>query len=308
VAAIHAAGTLHRDLKPTNILLDAELRPRIADLGLSVLWRQDEPSKREIVGTPAYMAPEIAFADRFDSAHRSRADVYSLGCIAYELITGEPPFGKPLANSGPTATLLQHMMGEVRAPSSVGDCSSPELDHVILRAISRDPAKRTPSVDALRRDLAAARANRREPVRILVADDNDEFRYAIATVLELGFPGAEVECVSDGGKALEAFDRCHPSVLIVDVRMPVLDGFQVTEFIRTKRDPSSAIPIIVLTASEGSTEWKRLSAMGADRFLVKPIVAEDLMATVRQCLLERTSRPPRETPLPGVHGVAHAVR
>ncbi len=298
VAAIHAAGTVHRDLKPTNILLDADLRPRIADLGLAVLWRQDEASKRELVGTPAYMAPEIAFADQFESAHRSRADVYSLGCIAYELVTGEAPYGKLPEGSGPTATLLQHMMGEVKPPSSVGDCSSPELDHVILRALSKDPAKRTPTVEALRHDLAAARLNRREPVRILVADADDDFRNAVAGVLEQGFPGAEVECVADGRRALEAFDRCHPSVLIIDARLPVLDAFDVTEFIRTERAPSSAIPIIVLAASDGPSEWKRLSAIGADRFLVKPIIAEDIVATVRQCLLERTSRPPRETPLP----------
>jgi len=298
VAAIHAAGTVHRDIKPTNVLLDAELRPRIADLGLAALRREAQPSKRELVGTPAYMAPEIVFADRFDPAHRSSADVYSLGCIAYELVTGEPPF----ASRGAAAeTLMQHMTEEVRVPSSVCACSSPELDHAILRALAKDPADRTPTVDALRRDLSAARRGLREPVRILVADDDADFRDSVALELENGFPDAEVECVADGQKAVDAFDRSHPSVMLIDLRMPGLDGFQLTEFVRKKRDPSSSIPIIVLTASAGPYERNRLATLGADRLLVKPVVAEDIVATVRDCLLERTTRASqRALPLPNL--------
>jgi len=295
VAAIHAAGTVHRDLKPTNILLDAELRPRIADLGLAVLWREDQPNKREFVGTPAYMAPEIVFGDQFDPAHRSSADIYSLGCIAYELVTGEAPF---FALGGAAETLLQHVTKEVRVPSSVCARSSPELDHAILRALAKDPTNRTPTVDALRRDFAAARRGLREPVRILVADDDAVSRRLVAVVLEHAFPGADVECAADGQQAVEAFDRSHPSVMLIDLRMPGLDGFQLTEFIRKKRDPSSSIPIIVLTAAAGPNERKRLSALGADGLLVKPVAAEEIVATVRRCLHERTSgasRPP--TPL-----------
>jgi serine/threonine-protein kinase len=238
------------------------------------------------------MAPEIFFADRFDPAHRSSADIYSLGCIAYELVTGELPF----ATDGAAEALLQHMTQEVRVPSSVCAWSSPELDHAILRALAKDPANRTPTVDALRRDLAAARRGLREPVRILVADDDADFRSLVAVELENGFPGAEVECVADGQKAVEAFDRGHPSVMLIDLQMPGLDGFQLTEFVRKKRDPSSSIPIIILTASAGPNERMRLLALGADRLLIKPVVAEDIVATVRHCLFERTSRASQRAP------------
>jgi serine/threonine protein kinase len=108
IAAIHAQNTVHRDIKPSNILLNDQLRPRVADLGLAAL-RLDQQSKPEIVGTPAYMAPEIAFSSLSDPALRARADVYSLACVAYELFVGHPPFDA----AGNVGILLQHAMKPV---------------------------------------------------------------------------------------------------------------------------------------------------------------------------------------------------
>ncbi|MCL2450804.1 MAG: serine/threonine protein kinase, partial [Polyangiaceae bacterium] len=92
ISAIHAADTVHRDIKPSNILVGPDLRPRVADLGLAVLCRADGPPPLEMAGTPAYMAPEAVFASATDPVLPTRADVYSLGCLAYELFTGRPPF------------------------------------------------------------------------------------------------------------------------------------------------------------------------------------------------------------------------
>ena len=289
LAAIHAAETVHRDLKPSNVLLDAHLQPHIADLGLAMICREDAARGREIVGTPAYMAPEIAFASEFASAPPSLADVYSLGCLAYEILTGKPPFEA----EGHVGLILQHMVGTLSVPSSLRPGISPELDDTVMRALARNPAERTPSVEAFRRGLTAAREGNPEPVRILVADDHDDFRGSLEIILGLEFPGAEIECVADGVSALAAFDRKRPSVTLLDLRMPGLDGMQLTALLR-ERDPNATVPIIVLTASGGPKEWEALAALGADRFFVKPVVIDDVVAMVRRCLRERSgSRPPR---------------
>jgi serine/threonine-protein kinase len=284
VSAIHAAGTVHRDIKPSNILLDERLRPRVADLGLAVLLRQDAP----LAGTPAYMAPEVGFLKGVEPVQRVRADVYSVACVGYELLTGRPPFD----GTGNAGLLLQHAMMPVEPPSSVLHGLPCELDEPILRALRKDPAERTPSVEALRREIAAVRRGEREPDRILVAEDDDDFRGALQVFLGLHFPNAEVECVKNGAEAVEAVGRKVPSVAIFDLRMPGMNGIELTALLRA-RPHSATMPIIVVTASGGSDEWKRLAELGADRLLLKPVVMDDLVVLVRRVLGERSRFPLR---------------
>ena len=174
VAAIHAADTIHYDLKPSNILLDANLCPRVADLGVAAICRRGQRSRPPIVGTPQYMAPEVVFQKELEMPLRTRADVYSLGCVAYELLTSRPPFDPAKGR-----ILLQHVTAPAPPPSSRRRGLPKSLDDVILRALAKDPSDRTPTAQAFRRELRAARTGDREPVRILVAEDHDDFREAL---------------------------------------------------------------------------------------------------------------------------------
>jgi serine/threonine-protein kinase len=284
VSAIHSAGALHRDLKPSNILLDAELRPRVADLGLAILSREDMPGKAEVVGTPAYMAPEIAMGG-MDPAFRERVDVYSLACIAYELFTGRLPF----VSETNIRILLQHATEPVPPLNGQGGDLPAELCEAVLRGLAKNPAERTPTAEAFRRDVIAGYRGDREPLRILIAEDNDDFRELLKTAFESEFVGADLDCVADGQAALEAFDRKRPSVVILDLRMPFLDGLELTRLLR-ERDPLAAIPILVLTASGGAEEWRQLAAQGADRLLVKPVVLDDVVSLVRRSLNDKARR------------------
>jgi len=281
VAAIHAQDTVHHDIKPSNILLDDRLRPRVADLGLAALRRRDEPGHSELVGTPAYMAPEVASSRKNDDPTlRARADVYSLACVCYEVLTGRLPF----EGDGSMGMLLQHALAPVRPPSGLRPGLPEHIERALLNALEKDPIARTSSVDVFRRQLAVGVGGRGvDPERILVAEDNDDSRETLKWMLGLAFPNAELECVSDGLAALEAFQRKAPSVSILDLCMPGLDGMDLTKLFR-KRLSSAAMPIIVLTGSGGPNEWRQLSALGADRLLVKPVIPDDVVALVRRSL------------------------
>jgi eukaryotic-like serine/threonine-protein kinase len=293
VAAIHAADTVHRDLKPSNVLIDSRGRAHVADLGLALL-RGEETSTRHVVGTPSYMAPEVALlSSRYPDACGKRADVYSLGCIAYELLTGSLPF----VATNNMAMMYHHATVPPEPPSERRAALPKLLDEIVLRALAKDPADRIPSAEALGAAFRAAREGVTEPTRILVAEDHEDFRELLKLGVTLAFPGAAVDCVANGREALESFDRDRPSVAILDLNMPELDGLELTALLRA-RDPNAVVPIIVLTASGGPADWKRLMAVGADRFLVKPVVIDDVVAMVRHLLKQRwtSSRPPSLQP------------
>ena len=285
VSAIHAAGTLHRDLKPSNILLDVELRARVSDLGLAVPVH-DGALLKELVGTPGFIAPEIQFEVSSDSGATPQSDLYSLACMAFEMLTGEPPY----AASDDLALAVLHATAPIPQASDVRRDLPAIFDEIFEQALAKDPKQRLQNVELFRRALIEARHNSLEPVRILVAEDDPDFRELLELVLGEEFPGAEIECVSDGRQAVEAFDRKPPSVVVLDLQMPEMDGMAVTAMLRAR--PSERIPIIVLSASGGPKEWQLLSSLGADRFMVKPVSLDDVVSTIRRAARERSSQTP----------------
>jgi serine/threonine-protein kinase len=285
VSAIHLAGTLHRDIKPSNILLHHDLRVRVSDLGLAV-GIQDGSMTKELVGTPGYIAPEIQ--KRRDGAGATpQSDLYSLGCVAFELLTGKAPFS---ANDNDLLAAL-HAAAPVPAASTIRTELPSAFDEVLRTALAKDPADRYPNVEGFRRALREARSDSLEPRRILVADDDPDFRELIELVLQRDFPGANIECVANGRLAVEAFDRQTPSVVVLDLHMPELDGFGVTAMLRA-RSSARSVPIIIMTALGGPKEWETLSVLGADRFLVKPVNLDDFVSTIRRAVRDRSSRIP----------------
>jgi serine/threonine protein kinase len=135
VQAIHDAGIVHRDLKPENILLTNEGQVKIADFGIA--RKTNGPKLTEhggVVGTLEYVAPEYMLRSQVDW----RSDIYALGVLAYELITGEPPFKGDSAY----ASISKRLQTDPEPPSKYRSECSKELDGVILRALARDPEQR----------------------------------------------------------------------------------------------------------------------------------------------------------------------
>jgi serine/threonine-protein kinase len=287
VEAIHSANTVHRDLKPSNLLIDAQMRVYVSDLGVARVLEDHTRGGAScyVVGSAAYMAPEAALGDDTDAELFKRRDVYALGCIAYELLTGRPPFD----GSSDIAITSKHLLEPPPRPSSLRADLPIAYDAVLLRAVEKDPLLRWPTADALRRAIDQVHASETEPTRILIADDDPDWRELLLGQLAPRFPAAKIETVGDGEAAIEAFDREPYSVVIVDLEMPEADGMEVTKELR-KRAESARVPILVLTAAGGPGEWRHLAQIGADGFLVKPVDPDDVAQLVRRTVNARRRR------------------
>lgn len=149
-AAVHHAhqrGVLHRDLKPGNILLDADNQPYITDLGLARTVGGDSNLTRTgaVIGTPSYMPPEQASGT---ADITTAADIYSLGAILYELLTGRPPF---LASS-PVETLMKVINEMPERPSTLG-IADRDLETICMKCLAKEPSDRYESAAMLAADL-----------------------------------------------------------------------------------------------------------------------------------------------------------
>jgi serine/threonine-protein kinase len=292
VAAIHASGTIHRDLKPSNLLVDTSFRVAVGDFGVSrMIELGSGPSI--LVGTAAYMAPEAAFGEA--PIHEEARDIYALGCIAYELLTGRTPFlGESDMN-----VLAQHVLQVPELPSVRRPGLPTGYDDVVMRALAKEPDDRYATVEAFRQALLTEAGGTSDPARILVADDDPDWRHILVDALVARFPASVIDQFADGALALEAFRKQPYSVVLVDLEMPEMDGLQLTGLLRNV-DSAHGTPIIVMTAAGGPREWKRLSAIGADAFLVKPVDPEDVELVIRRTLrARRAGRPSIAAPRRG---------
>ena len=133
----HGHGVIHRDLKPANALVDTEGNLFLTDFGIAKLLESASPRLTQtdaIMGTPAYISPEQAQARPVDQ----RSDIYSLGIILYEMVTGRVPF---VADT-PLAIILKHVSDPLPLPSMIKPDISPAIERVILKALAKDPQDR----------------------------------------------------------------------------------------------------------------------------------------------------------------------
>jgi eukaryotic-like serine/threonine-protein kinase len=292
IQAVHAAGLVHRDVKPANIVIEDDTgRPVLVDFGLAI---PSESAPKEFEGgTPIYIAPEQTWLAPAGSRISPRTDVYSLACVAFEMLTGRVPFESDSANE----LIHDHMYTKAPVPSSYRAELAP-LDAVFQRALAKDPAERYDSCPAFVTALCIASGayhTAREPpgsgvsprgprfgdrpMKILVVDDDPSFRRFAMRAVQLAFYGAlpRILTADTGMTALSIAAQEPADLVLLDLDMPGLDGLDTLSRLR-------ALPfgdrtrVLVLSANAHLANPWRFAVLGVNDFLDKPI---DLEALVR---------------------------
>jgi serine/threonine-protein kinase len=272
--AIHDAGLVHGDVKPSNVLVDRRWHTKVADLGLLPLLERMRPG--DVLGTPEYLPPERALGAEPDPALASRADVYSFGVMAMEVLTHRLPYEADT----PEGYLHLHAFGTPRRPSRVSLLAR-AFDAPILAALEKSPARRPEKashVAAALERAARGASHDGSALRVLVVDDDADQRDAMAGTIAHRLRGSVVEAASDGSGALEALTRA-PSVAVLDLNMPGLSGMAL---VRAIREQAPNVDVIVATGSGSGSECSRARALGVRRFFVKPVDPGELCRAIRE--------------------------
>ena len=158
VQAAHEAGIIHRDLKPSNVLFASEDTPKVTDFGLAKrLEESGQTQTGQVLGSPSYIPPEQAQGRSKEVG--PTADVYALGAILYETLTGRPPF----KGTTPVDTVMQVLHDEPVPPSRLSPQVPRDLETICLKCLAKEPHRRYPTARALAEDLDRYLAN--QPIR-----------------------------------------------------------------------------------------------------------------------------------------------
>jgi serine/threonine-protein kinase len=327
LAAIHRAGAIHRDIKPANIMLTSDpMRAVIMDFGL-VRDVRFEDDMRTLAGTPAYIAPELV-EGRAGADGSHLADIYSMGVSIYELLTGSIPFGgdswveilqkhiaempvypsvrRPGLPDAVDEVVLRAMSKDPRERfqscqefiddlARVSERAAPRGRRPSVAPVSRASQQRTSTPRGVARNAGYQtpnRAFRSTPSgrgRLLVADPDPDFRALVHGAAKSAVPGCRVHSATDGAMTLQLVDQLKPHVLLLDLNLPAVNGFEVVATLRGEGHDD--LRIIVVSSRGGTSEVGLLAALDVHAFLPKPVDSDDLAQLLRPLLEQRLSRP-----------------
>jgi CheY-like chemotaxis protein len=309
VAAAHAAGIVHRDLKPANVIVRPSGEVSILDIGLAHDTTSTDPRITQVgaaVGTPNYMSPEQVQGRLVDE----RSDIYSIGAVAFELLSGRRMF------TGRTFLSIarKHLETTVSRGALEGRGVPRELAAIVLRCLEKKPEDRFPSAAALaasfealeriqetrapavpaaaptaarvrtavhrRSALLPSRAPGRPPV-VLVVDDEELVRNFVCTALRRG--GFEAVPSPSGEDALTLLETRTVDLILIDVQMPGVDGFDTVRVLKS-RPALARIPVLFMSGFPERNRVLFAGQTGAVDFLTKPLDLKSMLGKVTAIL------------------------
>jgi serine/threonine-protein kinase len=223
----HRNGIVHRDVKPGNVMITPQGTVKVMDFGIARAVSDSAAtmtSTAAVIGTAQYLSPEQARGEGVDA----RSDVYSMGCMLYELVTGAPPF----TGDSPVSVAYQHVREDPRLPSSINPAIPAELDAIVLKSMSKNPANRYQSAADMRNDLLRALAGQRVEATPVMGDAE---KTAIIGAPPGGYGFRDDEGWGDEDD--EARKRKRRIIAIVSVLAVLLLGGVITAAILLNQDP-----------------------------------------------------------------------
>jgi serine/threonine protein kinase len=275
----HAAGMVHRDMKPGNVLVD-NVRSYLTDFGLTkrIASRTALTAADRTVGTAAYLAPEQIRGQDVDA----RTDIYAFGCVLYECLTGDVPF----VRDSDMAVLWAHLEQDPEPPSQRVSGLPRALDDVLATALAKRKDDRYSSCGELMNAVAevtdaehrqSSPRNKVPVTTVLVASGDRSARAMIEATLAEGRV-----YVAGAGDAERALDQAHahpPGLAFVDADLPG-GAIPLCEQLRGT-DEAAATRIVMLVGRRSQLDRRAAVGAGIDDFLPKPFSALQLLAKVR---------------------------
>ena len=271
---LHTNGVIHRDLKPRNVWLTGDGVARIGDFGIAHSAFLTRVTSDDIIrGTVAYMAPEQAT----DGEVNERTDLYSLGIILYEMVTGRTPF----LGDHPVAIISQHINNRPIPPSEMNQRCPPKLESLILRLLGKEPSVRPESAAEVLATIQTIMAE--EPgtvpgintveskrLRALIVEDSEDDAFLISRELQRGNYTVTVERVETAEGMKAALERETWDIVVSDFSMP---HFSAPAALKLLQNTGLDIPFII--ASGTISEEMAVTAMkaGAHDYVMKDNLA-----------------------------------
>lgn len=281
LSVAHQAGLVHRDVKPGNILIAKDGTVKVTDFGIARAWddSQELTKTGAVIGTATYFSPEQAQGANADA----RSDIYALGVVLYEMLTGRPPF----TGDSPMSVAFQHVSAEAPLPSSLNPDVPTSLDAVVGRAMRKDPNGRYQTADEMRADLVSVLRGQEVAPAVAaataVAVGDNATRVMTGQVPPATAPPDEVY------REVEEQPSSQLPFILTAAGLLIALGILFFFLFRLISGPDDAETMVEVPNVVGQTQQDALARLQLDGFLVK--VTPEASDEVEPGIVIRTNPP-----------------